>query len=168
MDAKRYRYSGKDRIKLGVKDAALKRRLNSAVSVQNIDDYLDEHGIIKMLAKAYPKCFFEDPARRIPIKRGIVDDLHEDGFIINKALLLEVIDFYENCLQYLQRIRVGHGRIDINGSKSANITRLEATIAIRKIQKVTSKAKTTSQKDFGLRSTGLLSKWTKGHNRFGE
>jgi hypothetical protein len=34
---------------------------------------------VRILADIYPKCFFENPRLRLPLKRNIVADLIKDG-----------------------------------------------------------------------------------------
>jgi ProP effector len=91
---------------------------------------------IRYLAEQFPKCFFEDPAQRRPLKRDIIDDL-EKRKVLNSEKLLCALDWYKNHFTYRYTIIAGAERVDLDGQRAGTVTVREqqeayAWIAARK------------------------------------
>ena len=93
---------------------------------------------IKFLAEKYPKCFFEEPKLRRPLKKNIIDDLDREK-VLNHEALTQVIGWYQNHYAYRYGLIAGAERIDLSGKKVGTVTPTEqeearAWIAARKRQ----------------------------------
>jgi sRNA-binding protein len=97
-----------------------------------------EHAITQ-LAEKYPKCFFEDPKLRRPLKKNIIADLQHDGFGVASELITAGVDWYESHLSYQYALEVGAKRIDLNGKEVGTVTDLEQRSAQKKIKEVREK-----------------------------
>jgi sRNA-binding protein len=76
---------------------------------------------IRYLAEQFPKCFFEDPAQRRPLKRDIIDDL-EKRKVLNSEKLLCALDWYKNHFTYRYTIIAGAERVDLDGQRAGTVT----------------------------------------------
>jgi sRNA-binding protein len=76
---------------------------------------------IKYLADKYPKCFFEDPHQRRPLKHNIIEDLEKEN-VLNHEALVQVLDWYKNHFAYRYAIIAGADRIDLDGNKAGTVT----------------------------------------------
>ena len=108
---------------------------------------------ITQLAEKYPKCFFEDPRLRRPLKKNIIADLQKDGFGMAYEIITAAVDWYENHLGYQRSIQVGVKRIDLNGKDVGTVTELEQRAAVKKIQDIHEKIK--AKKSFDATATNL-------------
>jgi sRNA-binding protein len=84
--------------------------------------YVDYEHVIRILADRYPKTFFIDPKQRLPLKKGIVDDLTDDDFSVAPALLGRVIEWYCNHFGYRHALQAGAVRVDLNGKPFEKVT----------------------------------------------
>ena len=101
------------------------------------DDKAD--AALALLCERWPKCFFMFPGRRLPLKIGIHKDI-PDGLIEPKILRL-TFRLYVNNPGYLNAMRLGVARIDLNGEPAGTVDENDAKSAqarlngIRKFKK---------------------------------
>jgi sRNA-binding protein len=98
--------------------------------------YAREHleAVIQKLAETYPKCFFETPQQRRPLKKNIILDLQKDGFPVASELLSTSIEFYMKHFAYQYSLETGAKRIDLHGNEVGTVTALEHDNAQKKIR----------------------------------
>jgi sRNA-binding protein len=89
---------------------------------------------IRMLAERYPKCFFEEPRQRLPLKKNILADLQNDGFPAAYELLSAAVDWYMSHFSYRYALEAGAKRVDLNGREVGTVTELEHATAQKKIK----------------------------------
>src|SRR5262245_37142132 len=89
---------------------------------------------IRLLADRYPKCFFEEPRLRRPLKHNIITDLQADGAPLAHVLLTSAIEWYQSHFSYLYSLQPGAKRIDLDGNAAGTVTELEWLAAQRKIK----------------------------------
>jgi len=94
----------------------------------------ETEAVIKQLTVAYPKCFFEIPQLRRPLKKNIVADLHQDGFGVAPELLSAAICWYESHFGYQHALQPGAKRINLQGKEVGTVTSVEALGAQKKIK----------------------------------
>jgi ProQ/FINO family len=55
--------------------------------------------IIRMLCEHYPKCFFEEPRRRLPLKKNITTDIIKDGdFDVSPEMIGAAMEWYSDLV----------------------------------------------------------------------
>ncbi|MDF0583304.1 ProQ/FINO family protein [Bradyrhizobium yuanmingense] len=93
-----------------------------------------ELGVVA-LSREYPKTFFVDPKRRVPLKKAIEQDIKID-LVRNKGSELRhydidcVVEWYCSHVGYHRACSfAGVGRVDLNGMVVAKISAAEARIA---------------------------------------
>jgi ProQ/FINO family len=91
---------------------------------------------VRCLAESFPKCFFEEPAQRRPLKRDIIDDL-EERKVLSRDKLLCALGWYEGHFTYRYPVIAGAERVDLDGKKAGTVTAKEqqevrAWVAARK------------------------------------
>jgi ProP effector len=84
--------------------------------------------IIGVLAERFPKCFTLDEIRRAPLKIGIREDIVAYDLISSRQLGLALRTYCRNPI-YLQSIKVGAGRVDLDGNVISVVTADEEQIA---------------------------------------
>jgi sRNA-binding protein len=94
----------------------------------------DSEEVVSMLAEKYPKCFFEDPKMRRPLKFNIIADLQQDGFPVAPELLSAGVDWYQSHFGYQHALQAGAKRIDLNGKEVGTVTKKEQDNAQKKIR----------------------------------
>jgi sRNA-binding protein len=94
----------------------------------------DIEATIRQLVNTYPKCFFDDPHRRLPLKKSIADDLRMDGFCAAYELMKAAIERYESHFAYQYGLQTGRKRIDLNGKEVDTVTKQEYLNAQKKIK----------------------------------
>ena len=82
---------------------------------------------LALLCERWPKCFFMFPGRRLPLKIGIHKDIPE-GLIEPKILRL-AFRRYVNNPGYLNAMRLGAARVDLNGEAAGTVGENDAKIA---------------------------------------
>jgi sRNA-binding protein len=87
---------------------------------------------VKYLVDVFPKCFFEDPERRLPLKKNIVTDL-ERRCSVESATLVQMLGWYESHFAYQRKLLSGAERIDLDGKKAGTVTLQEQEEARRRI-----------------------------------
>jgi ProP effector len=94
---------------------------------------------LALLCERWPKCFFMFSGRRLPLKIGIRKDI-PDGLIEPKILRL-AFRLYVNNPGYLNAMRLGVARVDLNGEVAGTVGEKDAKSAqarlngIRKVRK---------------------------------
>jgi ProP effector len=92
---------------------------------------------LALLCERWPKCFFIFPGRRLPLKIGIHKDI-PDGLIEPKILRL-AFRLYVNNPGYLNAMRLGAVRVDLNGAPAGKVDEVgvkSAQARLNGIQKV--------------------------------
>jgi ProP effector len=79
---------------------------------------------IGYLAAKFPKCFFENPAHRRPLKHSIVLDLEKESGL-DREKLVQVLDWYESHFVYRRGMIAGAERVDLDGKKAGTVTPAE-------------------------------------------
>ena len=85
----------------------------------------ENEATVLQLVEKYPKCFFEDPRQRVPIKKSIRDDLQAEGFPADYGLISSAVDWYESHFSYQYALEPGRKRIDLNGKEVGTVTEQE-------------------------------------------
>jgi sRNA-binding protein len=91
----------------------------------------DKENVVRMLVENYPKCFFDNPRQRRPLKKNIADDIIADkNFQVADELIVAALDWYESNIGYSYALaNAGATRIDLNGNVANVVTPLEASKA---------------------------------------
>jgi sRNA-binding protein len=92
----------------------------------------DEHEqVIHMLCDHYPKCFFEDPRQRRPLKKNIAADIAKDpNFKVDPDRIVAAVDWYKSHISYDYALaQTGVKRIDLSGVEVGTVTESEAIAA---------------------------------------
>jgi sRNA-binding protein len=113
----------------------------------------ESENIIHKLATDYPKCFFEDPKLRQPLKKSIMIDLEKEGLPVARELLEAAVDWYQSHFAYQYALEVGVPRLDLHGKKVSTVTELEYRAAQKKIEE----DKQRAARDFGNSTRTLAS-----------
>jgi sRNA-binding protein len=81
--------------------------------------------IIRMLCEHYPKCFFEEPRRRLPLKKNITTDIIKDGdFDVSPEMIGAAMEWYTGHIGYDYATAItGAKRIDLEGNPVGTITK---------------------------------------------
>jgi sRNA-binding protein len=95
----------------------------------------------RILAERYPKCFFENPRQRRPLKKGIINDLIKDGAPIAPELITAIVDWYKLHLGYQKKILAGEKRINLDGDEAGIVTEAEQRAAEKKVEAAEAKMK---------------------------
>jgi sRNA-binding protein len=80
---------------------------------------------IRQLVNKYPKCFFEDPRQRIPLKKNIAADLQMDGFPAAYEVIVSAVEWYMSHFAYQYALQAGAKRINLNGKEAGTVTQQE-------------------------------------------
>jgi ProP effector len=88
---------------------------------------------IGLLAERFPKCFTLDETRRPPLKIGIREDIVAYDVISSRKLGLALRTYCRNPV-YLQSIKVGAKRIDLDGNVTSIVTADEEQIARERLR----------------------------------
>ena len=83
---------------------------------------------IGLLAERFPQCFAVDETRRLPLKIGIREDIVAYDVFPSRQLSLALRTYCGNPV-YLQSIKVGAKRIDLDGNATSIVTADEEKIA---------------------------------------
>jgi sRNA-binding protein len=90
--------------------------------------------VIRMLADRYPKCFFEEPKLRRPLKLDIISDLQKEKAFLDNELIASGVEWYQSHLAYLHSLAAGAKRLDLNGREVSTVTEPEYIAAQAKIK----------------------------------
>jgi sRNA-binding protein len=94
----------------------------------------DTEESIQLLVNNYPKCFFQPPHLRRPLKKTIAADLERDGFPAAKELIEAAIGWYQSHFAYQYALQPGAKRIDLTGKEVDTVTELERDNAQKQIR----------------------------------
>ena len=94
----------------------------------------DSENIVTMLVDKYPRCFFENPQQRRPLKKTILADLEKDGFPVTYEQLVAGVEWYQSHFGYQYAITAGAKRIDLGGNEVATVTETEAMNAQKRVK----------------------------------
>ena len=95
----------------------------------------DREIAISALCEEYPKTFFTDPKRRVPLKHGIEKDIEAELATNKNSRLLDynivdAVEWYCSHVGYKRACSTaGNGRIDLRGTIASRVTEAEARIA---------------------------------------
>jgi sRNA-binding protein len=92
--------------------------------------------INRMLCEHYPKCFFEDPRQRLPLKQKIVDDIINDQDLdVSPGLITAAVDWYKSNIGYagFAMSIPGAKRINLDGKAVGTVTESEAVAAQQRL-----------------------------------
>jgi sRNA-binding protein len=87
----------------------------------------------------FPRAFFEDPRKRVPLKANIVADIEKQGCQeLIGANVGATIDWYTSHVGYQKVLSnaIGRPRVDLNGRPSSKVTAQEARIAQQKVEEI--------------------------------
>ena len=111
---------------------------------------------IRKLADTYPKCFFEDPKLRRPLKHNILADLQKDGVPLAQDLTTTAVEFYQSNFSYQYSLHAGNKRIDLNGVEVGTVTEQEHMTA-RAVIKAARQKRNATETVAALHAAGQLS-----------
>jgi len=95
----------------------------------------DREAAISVLSEEFPKTFFIDPKRRVPLKYGIEKDIEAELATNKNSRLLDydiadAIEWYCSHVGYKCACSTaGNSRIDLHGTIASRVTEAEARIA---------------------------------------
>lgn len=101
----------------------------------------ERENAVEILCEEYPRTFFSDPRRRVPLKHGIEEDIEADLAENKNSKLLgydidDTVEWYRSHVGYKKACSVaGNGRVDLRGAVVAKVTEAEARIASRKAKR---------------------------------
>ena len=91
--------------------------------------YIEALAAIEVLETRWPKTFFLNQMHRKPLKVGIHDDLLAAGVELTPSALSNALRTYCGNRFYLQQLRVGAGRIDLEGAIVGYVNSVDAKCA---------------------------------------
>jgi hypothetical protein len=92
----------------------------------------DRDEFVGYLVEKFPKCFFDDPPQRRPLKHTIIDDLEKEN-VLDREKLAQAIHWYQSHFSYQYALVAGNARVDLDGNKAGTVTPLEQSEALRSI-----------------------------------
>ena len=95
------------------------------------------HEGIPQLAELYPSCFRHP---RQPLKIGIHNDIVARHPQLRPSLIASALKTYTRSLGYLETLKAGSARIDLEGNPVATVTAKDEEDARRKIAKAAKRA----------------------------
>ena len=95
------------------------------------------HEGIPQLAELYPSCFRQP---RQPLKIGIHNDIVARHPELRPGLIAKALKTYTRSLGYLETLRAGAARIDLEGNPVGSVTAADEEDAKRKIAKAAKRA----------------------------
>ncbi len=114
--------------------------MTSQVEVQAKPHNVKE--VVALLAEQFPLCFsLTGPAQ--PLKVGIFQDLAEklqDNPLISKTMLRQALRVYTSSWRYLEAVKEGVGRVDLDGADGAVIDAAQAEHAAATLAESKAKA----------------------------
>jgi sRNA-binding protein len=114
----------------------------------------DSEHAIRVLAERYPRCFFQEPRLRRPLKHDIIADLQQDGCPLANELMIAALNWYQGAFAYLYALQAGARRFDLDGNEVGTVTPQEASEAIRQIQEAN--ARNATKTLIGLHNAGRI------------
>jgi ProP effector len=104
------------------------------------------HEGIAQLAELFPNCFRQP---RQPLKIGIHNDISARHPELRPSLLASALKTYTRSLGYLETLKAGAARIDLEGSPIGTVTTADEEDAKRKIAKAARRAAAKARKAAG-------------------
>jgi ProP effector len=95
------------------------------------------HEGIGQLAELYPNCFRQP---RSPLKIGIHNDIIAEHPELGASLIASALKTYTRSLGYLEMLKAGEARIDLEGNPVGTVTAVDEEDAKRKLAKLTRRA----------------------------
>ena len=95
------------------------------------------HEGIPQLAELYPSCFRQ---LRQPLKIGIRNDIVARHPELRPSLIASALKTYTRSLSYLETLKAGSARIDLEGNPVGTVTAADEEDAKRKIAKAAKRA----------------------------
>lgn len=94
--------------------------------------------IIVALGDHFPKCFFDDPKLRRPLKKDIVADIEARGIPeLSELSIQDAVDWYTSHYGYYKGTAMaGTPRIDLDGQRCGSVTPAEAREAVAEINRI--------------------------------
>jgi sRNA-binding protein len=92
----------------------------------------DSENVVRMLVENYPKCFFDNPRQRRPLKKNIAADIIADKILeVTDELIIAAIDWYKTNIGYAGYALSVPGalRVNLNGDVVGKVTPMEASKA---------------------------------------
>src|ERR1700757_1875355 len=102
------------------------------------------HEGITQLAELYPNCF-RQPCQ--PLKIGIHNDVIARHPEVRRSLIASALKTYTRSLGYLETLKAGSARIDLEGNPVGTVTDADEEDAKRKIAKATKGAGAQATED---------------------
>jgi len=98
----------------------------------------DHNEVIRVLEEHWPRCFFDDPRQRRPIKKNILVDIEaQKPKELEPYDIAAAIDWYCGHYAYWKVLAMpGNQRIDLDGKPVDRVTELEAKRAIDEINRI--------------------------------
>jgi len=112
----------------------------------------ERENAVEILCEEYPRTFFSDPRRRVPLKHGIEEDIEADLAENKNSKLLgydidDTVEWYRSHVGYKKACSVaGNGRVDLRGAVVAKVTEAEARIAEQESQEAFAEIEARKQK----------------------
>ena len=108
----------------------------------------DNENVVRMLCDNYPKCFFENPRHRRPLKKDIAMDVLKDGSLdVAPEMIHAAVDWYKSHVGYhIVSSTPRTKRIGLDGKDAGTITEPEAIAAQQEV---------TPQKQGGADRAGI-------------
>ena len=88
----------------------------------------EQEQVVHMLCDHYPKCFFDNPMQRRPLKKNIAADIVKDSnFQADSDRIIAAVDWYKSHISYDYALSaIGVKRIDLTGAEVGTVTEAEA------------------------------------------
>ncbi len=98
----------------------------------------ESENVVRMLCDNYPKCFFDNPRHRRPLKKDIAMDVIKDkNFDVEPELIHAGIDWYKSHIGYhIVCSTPGTKRVDLNGKIVGTISESEAIAAQQEVESI--------------------------------
>jgi len=113
-------------------------------------DRFEWENYIGMLAKRYPKCFFEVPQERLPLKKGIENALAQDMDLAPTSSQLvtmgDSLNWYRSHIAYRYCLKAGAERVDLAGNRCEKVTAQEEREAKKEIARISPRVSNTTER----------------------
>jgi sRNA-binding protein len=100
--------------------------------------YQDHNEVIRALAETFPRCFFDNPRLRQPLKKNIVAEIEAQRLPqFGSVSVGAAVDWYVSHYYYQKSLAVaGSRRLDLDGNPAGTVTETEARAAVAKLQEI--------------------------------
>ncbi len=122
----------------------------------------DSENVVRMLCATYPKCFFEEPRQRKPLKHNIAADIIADPeFNVSPGMITAAVEWYMSHVGCDYNTFAGSKRLDLDGREVGTVTEQEAIDARLRVdefnQKRNERAKSSVRVLGELHAAGQIS-----------